>query len=244
VRNFLLSDLHLDPRRPQHARILLNFLSKQAEPGATIYLLGDIFEAWVGDDDDSSFVGNIAQALKEAAHQGAQIFFMHGNRDFLLGSAFAERAGMTLLDDPCIKVLGGIETLLTHGDRYCTTDTRYQDFRRQSRNPSWQAALLSQPLADRRALAARLRAESMAEQKGKLEAGEMLADAVEADLIADAAAHNVVRMIHGHTHRPAVHHHTLPDGRTLERVVLSDWREMGEALEVFEDGTYVRHVLA
>jgi len=239
----LISDLHLDTNTPILTEILVKFLRSQARSVPALFLLGDIFEAWVGDDDDSKLVDDIAAELRAVADSGTAVYFMHGNRDFLLGQQYAERAGMALIDDPSVFRLGGIETLLTHGDRYCSTELEYQKFRRESRMPEWKAAILACPLDIRRALAQKLRQESITSQQAKLMAGESLADVVDAEVIKDLNEFHVKRVIHGHTHRPREHEHVLADGSVAERIVLADWRSSGEALEVRENGTYIRHQL-
>jgi UDP-2,3-diacylglucosamine hydrolase len=150
---------------------------------------------------------------------------------------------LTLLEDPHTATLGGIPTLLTHGDRYCTSDGRYVKFRAQVRDPQWQKELLAQPIEDRRALALKLRKESEANQNMQVAAGEELSDVVQGDITAELMTVNVLRLIHGHTHRPDNHEIHLPDGRNVERIVLADWRTNGEALLVKDDGTAERQVL-
>lgn len=238
-RTLFVSDLHLCEGTPDLVAMFLRFLEREIGADTRLYILGDFFEAWVGDDDPDLLWSTIALALDSAARRGATLYFMHGNRDFLVGADFLERAGLNLLEDPTIHELAGRPTLLTHGDRYSTADAAYQAFRRQSRDPVWQEALLARPLSERQALARALRAESLA----NAEHNALMGDAVEADVIADAMAFGVDRILHGHTHRPAVHEHPLPDGRRLERIVLADWRKSGEALELHDDGTLSRHLI-
>jgi UDP-2,3-diacylglucosamine hydrolase len=240
---FLMSDLHLDTNHPELTAILLDFLRGGPGRVPALFLLGDIFEAWVGDDDDQPLVTEVADALAALAASGRAIYFMHGNRDFLLREDYAARAGMQLLADPCRLTLGGVPTVLSHGDALCTDDVAYQAFRAQSRHPAWQSAILAMPLAERRLLAARLRQESMQGQARQMADGVPLADVNEAAVASLMREHGVTRLIHGHTHRPAVHAVPLADGITGERVVLSDWRDCGEVLEVRADGSWIRHVL-
>jgi len=243
-RAYLMSDLHLDDSRPALTRLFVEFLQSHAHSGYAFFLIGDIFEAWVGDDDDASLPATIARELRAVAERGVSVFFMHGNRDFLLGQAYARKAGMRIIPDPCVVTLGGIDTLLSHGDRYCISDHRYQAFRHQSRDPAWQAALLAQPLEVRRALAKQLRRESQEKQEVQRVEGIPWVD-VDADaVVAEMASLGMARLIHGHTHRPAVHALALPGGRRGERIVLSDWREAeGEAMSIDRDGTFERHCL-
>lgn len=240
---FLMSDLHLDASRPALTGILLAFLRRARGRVPALFLLGDIFEAWVGDDDDQPLVADVAHALAALAASRTDVYFMHGNRDFLLGGDYARRAGMQLLPDPCVLSLGGVPTVLSHGDALCTDDLAYQTFRAQSRDRAWQAAILALPLAERRALAARLRQESMQAQAGQIAAGLALSDVNDAAVANLMHEHGATRLIHGHTHRPAVHGVPLRGGVTGERVVLGDWRDHGEVLEVCADGSWHRHAL-
>jgi len=242
VKTLMISDLHLDDERPELTEILVRFLRGDARSAHSLYLLGDIFEAWVGDDDDAPLVDRVARELRAVADSGVKVFFMHGNRDFLLGNTYADRAGFEILNDPTVVELGGIRTLLSHGDRYCTADLEYQAFRKQSRDPLWQKGVLGMPLAARRGLAAQARQKSMQRQK---ELGPLaeITDVADAAVIADLEQAGVERVIHGHTHRPNSHQLTLGSGRSAERIVLSDWRTTGEAFEVKADGSYQRHEL-
>lgn len=242
---YLLSDLHLEPRKPALTDIFLRFLRGPARQAEAIYLLGDIFEVWIGDDDPSRFLSTIASEIRQVADAGVPVFFMHGNRDFLLGTQFAQSAGMSLLDDPTVTVLGGYRTILGHGDRYCVDDHAYQAFRKKSRDPNWQAMVLGWPLWRRRLTARVARYLSKRNYRKKLkETGDpmQIADVSAAEVVAEFERLGAPRMIHGHTHRPAEHQHGSVAGQ-FERIVLSDWRDTGEALEVRPDGTYQRHVL-
>jgi UDP-2,3-diacylglucosamine hydrolase len=210
-----ISDLHLDPREPQTVQAFHRYL---ATAGAdALFILGDLFEVWIGDDAASpgSLEHDCAQWL-HAASQHAPVFFMHGNRDFLLGEAFARQAGMTLLSDPTVLDFGGLAWLLSHGDALCVGDTDYMVFRERVRAPAWQADFLAQPLEQRRAFARSAREQSEARKR---EPGTVYADAdvmLSQQWLDDARART---LIHGHTHRPA--EHTLPGG--ARRIVLSDW---------------------
>ncbi|HET6807107.1 MAG TPA: UDP-2,3-diacylglucosamine diphosphatase [Frateuria sp.] len=243
TRVALISDLHLSPAWPGLTDVLLRFLATRAGEAQAVFLLGDVFEAWVGDDDDAPWLGTVARGLRELAASGTDVWFMHGNRDFLLGQAFAARCGMRLLDDPTLAVLGGVPTLLSHGDALCTDETEYQAFRTLSRTPQWQAQVLARPLAERRELARQMRGASMQEHQRRAGAGEAPGD------VADEAVRQVLRdtgaarLIHGHTHRPGVHEVPLP-GRTAERIVLADWRDgQGEALWIGAEGSWARETL-
>ncbi len=234
-----ISDLHLEDAKPHLTAILLKFLAGSARKANELYLLGDIFEVWIGDDAGDALMTTVASALKAVSENGTKVFFMHGNRDFLLRNGFAKRAGMTLIEDPTVVELGGIPTLLTHGDRYCTDDAAYQAFRTKSRTARWQSRILMLPLFIRRALARHARNKSKKYHKTR---GQMISDVVESEVIGEMERLNVKRLIHGHTHRPAEHSVALRSGAG-ERIVLADWREQGEALEVRNDGSFVRHTL-
>jgi UDP-2,3-diacylglucosamine hydrolase len=239
MTDLMVSDLHLDESRPGLTDIFFRFLRGDARKASALYLLGDVFEVWVGDDDDAPLVDEVAKELKAVSDGGTTVYFMHGNRDFLVGVDYALRAGMTLLQDPVVHKVGGVETLLTHGDRYCTDDAKYQAVRAQLRSPAFQSMILAKTLDERRAIAASARAQSIAHQKatGALpDVGDVVSDA----LVKEMGERGVRRLIHGHTHRPDVHTLTLADGSSAERIVLADWREYGEALEIRDDGTYFR----
>jgi UDP-2,3-diacylglucosamine hydrolase len=227
VFNFFISDLHLSSRTPGAAGIFRDLLADSAAAGNRLYILGDLFETWVGDDDDDPFSQGIIAALDQARQRGLAVFLLHGNRDFLLGARFAARSGVTLLPDPCVLSAPGQTFVLSHGDALCTDDVGYQTFRAQTRDPAWQDAFLQKNLPERRALAEALRAQSESAKSAKPAAlMEVNASAVEHFL----RRHGYAVLIHGHTHRPACHAH-LVDGRRVERHVLSDWSETeGEAL--------------
>lgn len=223
-----ISDLHLDPIRPHLVDAFETLLAGEARRVDALYVLGDLFEAWVGDDDDSALATRVANALHGLADSGVPIFFIAGNRDFLLGADYAARCGMHLLDDGTTVDLYGTPTLLMHGDTLCTDDVDYQAFRAQVHNPTWQQQFLAQPLAARRAFAAKARAASQ-EHTGS--ASEAIMD-VSASAVADAMQNaGVQHLVHGHTHRPAVHNFTL-GGQPAERIVLGDWYEQASVLRV------------
>jgi UDP-2,3-diacylglucosamine hydrolase len=238
----LISDLHLDESRPALTDILFRFLRTRARTAPELFLLGDIFEVWIGDDCKDPLVEEFARQVAAVAQAGTQVYFMHGNRDFLLGEEFAARCHMTLLHDPVVRRLGGIDTLLTHGDRYCTNDAKYIAFRAQRSSEAFLKMILAKPLEERRAIAAHARMQSIEHQK-KFGTAQDVGDVVDAELIKEMSEKGVHRLIHGHTHRPAEHRVTLADGGSAERIVLADWRDQGQALEIRADGTYARHTL-
>jgi UDP-2,3-diacylglucosamine hydrolase len=232
-----IADLHLDPSRPQITDLFERYLaSDEVRHADALYILGDLVEAWIGDDDDAELPMRIAAATRAVRDAGVPVYFMVGNRDFLLGQAFAARAGLTLLDDGTVHDIHGRRTLLMHGDVLCTDDLAYQAVRRQVRTPEWQAQILAMPLQARRAFAAKAREDSKAHTGNTMES---IMD-VNADAVAETLRKaGVTRLIHGHTHRPAVHDFQL-DGAPAQRIVLGDWYEQGSVLRVDADGAELR----
>jgi UDP-2,3-diacylglucosamine hydrolase len=223
-----ISDLHLDESRPHIVELFTRFLAGEAHSADALYILGDLFESWIGDDDDCALGLRAAAATRALRDRGVPVYFMHGNRDFLLGADYAARAGMTLLPDPTIIELQGERTLLMHGDTLCTDDIDYLKFRALVRNPDWQRRFLAKPLDERRAFAAQARDESRRHTSAaKPEIMDVNSAAVESAM----RAHGVRRLIHGHTHRPATHQLNL-DGQVAERIVLGDWYEQSSVLRV------------
>lgn len=234
MSTLFVSDLHLDPERPEITALFGRFLDGEARSADALYILGDLFEAWVGDDDPSEAGAFVADRLRALVEAGVPVSFIRGNRDFLLGDTYAARCGMALLDDPTVVDLYGTPTLLLHGDLLCTDDTAYQQFRAQTRDPQWQAQFLAQPLAARLAFAAQARAASQA-RYGELVAkgmAETVGDVAPATVQDWFTRFGVKRMIHGHTHRPAIH----DEGQGRTRIVLGDWYEQGSVLRVSADG--------
>lgn len=226
MTTLFISDLHLDAERPEITALFLRFLAEEASRADALYILGDLFEAWIGDDDDAALPDTVAQALRSVSDQGVPIGFVRGNRDFLLRQRYADRAGFRVLPDPCVATLYDEAVLLLHGDLLCSDDTQYLAVRRQVRDPAWQDALLSRSLAERRAFAQQARSASGARQAAmSLEIGDATQSAVDAAF----EQYGVRRMVHGHTHRPAVHD-TLLRGLARQRIVLGDWYEQGSVL--------------
>lgn len=221
-----VSDLHLDPARPAVTALFLNFLEQRARQADALYILGDLFEAWIGDDDDAEPGGTVAAALRRLTDQGVPTYFLHGNRDFLLGERFAAASGIQLLPESAVIELAGERVLLLHGDTLCTDDVEYQTFRAQVRDPAWRARTLALPLAQRRALAGQLRETSRQAIQQKAAA---ITDVNPTTVDRALRAHGVRRLIHGHTHRPAIHDWTL-DGQPARRAVLGDWYDQGSVL--------------
>ncbi|MGA9422464.1 MAG: UDP-2,3-diacylglucosamine diphosphatase, partial [Rhodanobacteraceae bacterium] len=223
---------HLDDSRPQITQLFVDFVRGEASAAQALYILGDLFEAWIGDDASDDTSVQVSEALCDLHVAGVPCFFMHGNRDFLLGDTYARRAGMVLLPDPSVVEISGERVLLMHGDTLCTDDVAYQAFRAKSHAAAWQRDFLALPIPERNAFAREARAESA---RYTSEATESIMD-VNADAVASALRiHDVRRMIHGHTHRPAVHRFDL-DGAAAERIVLGDWYEQGSVLRFDANG--------
>lgn len=227
-----ISDLHLEAERPDITRAFLHFLANRARTAEALYILGDFFEAWIGDDGMDEFQHSIARALRELSDSGTRIYLMHGNRDFLIGQAFCREAGCTLLRDPSLIDLAGEKMLLMHGDSLCTLDAAYMKLRRWLRNPLTLFILRNLPLAARHKLARKLRKESRAQTRMK--ASEIV-DVTPAEVERIMRDKGVRILIHGHTHRPAVHELEI-DGRPARRIVLGDWDRQGWALEADDLG--------
>jgi UDP-2,3-diacylglucosamine hydrolase len=233
VAALFISDLHLSATRPEVVRLFLEFLSGPARRAEALYILGDLFDYWAGDDDlDDPFNSGIVTRLADTAAAGTRVHFMRGNRDFLAGDRFAEAAHTTLLEDPSEVALYGSATLLTHGDQLCTDDAAYQAFRRQVREPAWIDAFLARPLEERKREIERLHSRSEAEKRRKsADIMDVNADAVAALL----RRHGSTRLVHGHTHRQAQHVHRVGE-RDCERWVLPDWHGPVDVLVVDERG--------
>lgn len=240
MTTLFISDLHLEAGRPDIGAQFESFLQGEARGAEALYILGDLFEAWVGDDDPAPHARHIQDLLADYSASGARCYFMHGNRDFLVGDAFAARTGFELLADPVVHDLYGTPVLLSHGDRYCTDDVEYQAVRKTMRDPAWQRQVLALPIEARRKLAGDARAESAAANASKsMEIMDVNPGAIEAALV----EHGVTTMLHGHTHRPAVHEFTLADGRAARRIVLGDWYEQGSVGVWSEAGFELRALL-
>jgi UDP-2,3-diacylglucosamine hydrolase len=226
-----VSDLHLAPQAPAVGRLFLAFLDGRARAAEHLFILGDLFEAWPGDDclDDpeETFAAEIVGALGRLVAAGVGVSLLHGNRDFLLGERFAARSGVRLLPDPYVLSLPAWQFVLSHGDLLCTDDKAYQSFRAQVRRADWQDAFLARPLAERRSIALALREQS---ESAKRDKAAYLMDVTPAATDDFLRAHGYASLIHGHTHRPDRHDH-LVDGIHVERWVLADWQAThGECL--------------
>ncbi|KGF80887.1 UDP-2,3-diacylglucosamine hydrolase [Massilia sp. JS1662] len=233
-----ISDLHLQASHPRTAEAFFRFLAERAPHAERLYLLGDIFEYWAGDDDlDDPFNRSVAAALRRVSEGGTAVYWLGGNRDFLVGTGFADAAGLTLLPEPHVATIGGRKVVLVHGDAQCTDDVKYMAFRVQVRDPAWQRQFLAMPLAQRKAIIAGLREGSRAAQGEKSYEIMDVTPAAVAALHADTGTDVI---IHGHTHRPALHE---ADGK--QRYVLPDWEldadpVRGGWIAIDEDGRILR----
>ncbi|MDO3384013.1 UDP-2,3-diacylglucosamine diphosphatase [Gilvimarinus algae] len=221
MSSLFISDLHLHASRPEATQVFYDLLEGKARNAQALYILGDFFDVWIGDDDDEPLGQAVADQLRRLSDSGTAVYLMHGNRDFLLGEAFAKRAGATLLQDPSVIDLYGRRALLLHGDSLCTRDAEYMGLRQQLRSNEWQAQILAQPLAARRAFAAGLRAKSKTMNSSK---PEDIMDVTPEAVVELMLEHQVDLMIHGHTHRPDRHSIALGSGQG-ERIVLGDWHD-------------------
>lgn len=227
-----VADLHLRPERPDLSRAFLEFLQQDVPGADALYLLGDIFEAWIGDDAPMPGLEAIYDELAALSARGTALYFQHGNRDFLVGQAFLDTLGARALPDQQLISVPGGQALLMHGDQLCTDDTEYQAFRAQVRNPVWQQQFLSQTVEERLAIARQLRAAS------KARGAEKSADIMDVNpqAVSDALQQaGVDLLIHGHTHRPAIHDDQIRAGSGT-RIVLGDWDENGWYLQIDNDG--------
>ena len=228
---YFIADLHLSENRPDISACFLRFLKSDAIEAEKLYILGDLFEAWVGDDDDSPFLKTIASALTTLAHSGTKIFYIHGNRDFLLGKRFAKQSAMQLLPEIDTIDLYGQHVVIMHGDTLCTRDVDYQAFRKKSRTWWWQTAIKSLPLFIRKKIAANYRKKSAEATAVK---SQDIMDVTSEEVVNCLEQHQSQLLIHGHTHRPAVHLLNA-NGKKAQRIVLGDWYEQGAWLKVTPD---------
>ncbi len=232
MTTLFISDLHLDAGQPDIGEQFLSFLNSDAREADALYILGDLFEAWLGDDDPNPYYGEMKSAIREVVDAGVPVNFMHGNRDFMIGARFAGETGVSIIADPTVINLYGRDVVLCHGDALCTDDLPYQKMRAMTRDPEWQAMMLQKSIEERIAIAVKVRKESIAR-------GESLSDEImdvnQDSVIATLREHEVDTMLHGHTHRPAVHAVDL-GGSIGTRIVLGDWYEHGSVVRWDESG--------
>ena len=226
MSTLFVSDLHLEAERPDIGNQFIEFLKTDAMEADDLYILGDLFEAWVGDDDPNSHYANIKRAIRKVVDKGIPVYFMHGNRDFMIGRQFANETGVEILKDPYPITMYGQKAVLSHGDEMCTDDVQYQRIRVMTRNPDWQASMLAKPLKERLLIAEEARRQSLEQT---LNLSMQIMD------VSQEAVEKVIRkygadvLVHGHTHRPDVHTIDLGN-RKAKRIVLGDWYTQGSVL--------------
>jgi UDP-2,3-diacylglucosamine hydrolase len=229
VSALFISDLHLTEERPAANEQFIDFLEGKARAADALYILGDLFEYWIGDDDlEEPFNAVMAGLLRGLTRASVPVYVMHGNRDFLMGERFCAATGAQLLADPTVHEIQGVKTLLVHGDTLCTDDADYQNWRRIARSDEWQREFLAKPRAERRSMILGLREKSKAVIQAK--PAEIM-DVSQAAVVEALRRHGVTRLVHGHTHRPGRHTHAV-DGHPAERWVLPDWYGRGGYLEI------------
>jgi len=232
MTTLFISDLHLETDRPDIGQQFFSFLTDEAGGAEALYILGDLFDAWVGDDDPNPHYAEVKTALRKLVDSGVPVYFMHGNRDFMVGDDFAAETGVQILPDPIAVDLYGEHVLLSHGDALCTDDFEYQQIRAMTRRPEWQAAMRSKPLEERLMIAKAARAESQARgQTLDMDIMDVNDTAVKKTIL----DYGVDILLHGHTHRPNVHDVDLGE-RTARRIVLGDWYDQGSVLRWNEQG--------
>ena len=221
-----ISDLHLEAERPDVGKHFLQFLDSEAKEADELYILGDLFEAWVGDDDPNTHYFTIKRALRKLVDSGISVSFMHGDRDFLVGNGFANETGAKILKDPYKVTMYGRKVLLSHGDKLCTDDIKHQKIRKMTQDPEWQAKMLAKPLKDRLRISEEARRQSLEQT---LNMSMDITDVNQGAVVEIIRKNNVDILLHGHTHRPAVHEVDLGN-RKAKRIVLGDWHKQGSCV--------------
>lgn len=232
MSTLFISDLHLSGERESITKLFINFLEKRASKADALYILGDLFEVWPGDDMIQPDYEESITKMKQLADNGLPLYIMQGNRDFLMAEKFSEVSGATLIEDPTVIDLYGTPTLLMHGDTLCSDDVDYQKFRIMVRDPSWQAGFFAMPDEERLAMTSKYRKISKTKTAQKnMQIMDVNQDTVNQEML----KHNVNQLIHGHTHRPAIHDFSTANN-LKKRIVLGDWYEQGSVLVCNEDG--------
>jgi len=226
MTTLFVSDLHLEADRPDIGQQFLQFLQSDANEADDLYILGDLFEAWVGDDDPNTHYFSIKRALRKIVDKGIPVYFMHGNRDFMVGKEFANETGVQILDDPYKVTMYGQRALLSHGDILCTDDVQYQRVRQMVRNPEWQAQMRAKPLKERLRIAKEARRQSLEQTINK---SLQIMDVNQDEVKKFIQQYEVDVLLHGHTHRPGVHDVEVGH-RKAKRVVLGDWYTQGSVV--------------
>lgn len=237
MNTLFISDLHLEANHPEITHLFLEFLQKQAANADALYILGDFFELWIGDDEQTEFHQTIILALRALAQKGIPVYFMHGNRDFLIGKKFIQASGCQLLSDPTIINLYGTPTLLMHGDSLCTHDLTHQRFRAFANHPLAQHLFLMLPLKLRKRIGAKIRQKSRLHGQALKTTNPSIMDVTPSEINHIMQKHNVELLIHGHTHRPCIELFKLGK-KSARRIVLSDWHQHGNALICDQEGNH------
>lgn len=232
-----ISDLHLEQQRPDISEAFLRFVREKASGCERFYILGDLFELWIGDDFSNAFVDNIKTAMKALSDSGTQCFFMHGNRDFLIGEHFSQQTGFKLLSDPYLLEYKNQRYLLMHGDLLCTADTEYMKMRQLFRSVPFQQNFLKQSIEERLSIGKKLR--SASSEAGAYKSAEIM-DVTETEVVKYMEKYQVNTLIHGHTHRPKIHDIPLKNQRNGKRFVLSDWDQKVWYLEIDSQGCHLK----
>lgn len=238
MSTLFVSDLHLEADRPDIGNQFIQFLKTEAMEADDLYILGDLFESWVGDDDPNAHYAKIKMAIRKVVDKGVPVYFMHGNRDFMIGRQFANETGVEILKDPYPVTMYGQKALLSHGDALCTDDTQYQRVRVMTRNPDWQASILAKPLKERLRIAAEARRQSL---ERTLNLSMDIMDVNQEEVRRVITTHGVDVLLHGHTHRPDVHTIDLGN-RKAKRIVLGDWYTQGSVLRWDLQGPKLREM--
>lgn len=226
MATYFISDLHLEPARPDITSLFCDFIQNLHGKADALYILGDLFEYWIGDDHQHTLSNTVSDALKSLVDSGVKVYFIHGNRDFLIGDSYAAQAGFTILPDPSLIDLYGKQILIMHGDSLCIEDEKYQAFRAKVRGKTFQTEFLKKPLWFRRLLAYLMRQYSHLQNRKKT---ATIMDVTQSEVIKIMSAYHVNLLIHGHTHRPAIHQLTLKE-QPAERIVLNAWHSQGNVL--------------
>ncbi len=232
--SLFISDLHLQAEQAGITRLFLKFLEQHAKQADSLYILGDLFEYWMGDDDPTEWKHHCITALKQLSQSGVKLYFIHGNRDFLIANDFAQQTGCELLPDPSIITINHQKILIMHGDTLCTDDIEYQKFRQMVRSPQWQQALLAKTVEQRFALAQQYREASSIH---KSNTAHMIMDVNQTEVAQIMRQHQVFTLIHGHTHRPNIHQFQL-DKQMATRIVLAQWTEQQGQYGCWDENGY------
>jgi len=232
MTTFFISDIHISAEQPEICKQLIDFLENQAQESEALYILGDLFEYWLGDDDPNPEYKKIKLALRKFSNKNIPTYFLHGNRDFLIGELFAHETNITILPDPSIIELYNDKILISHGDIFCTDDIQYQHIRKQTKDPNWQKMILKKSLKERKKFAYEARRKSL---KHIQDANEILMDVNQTEINKTFKKYGLNKIIHGHTHKPAIHN-SMINGESCKRIVLGDWYEQGSVLEWNQSG--------